>query len=619
MAFDLEQFSFAAWVRVRSTRRSHVFLSRGAAGELFTFYLFNENMRMLVQHKPDAYTHAKSPLPPLNEWTHYAGTYDGSEIRAYMNGELTEVTPAEGRIAASDEPLYIGALLPFDRVLDGELDDVRVYGRPLSAEDVASLYEDPEGEPELSQGLVARYTAASLGGAVWRNTAGGPDAEYHADAERVYERADGYRGIWYYNQPSGDEYVYKYSGGLGTYCAKHTPFAVYAPEVNKTFFCYGGTLKEKNELLHMVSYFDHKTGQVPRPVTLLNKHTDDAHDNPVIQIDGDGYLWVFSSSHGTSRPSFIHRSAEPYSIDSWEHILTTNFSYTQPWFIPGRGFLFMHTRYAGGRTIWQQRSADGVEWDEGEKLFHIQQGHYSISRERNGTVGMALNYHSEPKGLNWRTNLYYCETDDFGETWHNAQGEPIEFPVTEPQNPALAHDYEAEGLLVYLKDITFDGEGHPVILYVTSKGYESGPGNMPRTWTTARWTGSEWDIQGTIVSDNNYDTGSLYIEEADLWRIIGPSETGPQPYNPGGEIAMWTSTDLGRTWERIKQMTNDSPYNHTYVRHPVNAHPDFYGFWADGHGRQPSDSRLYFCDKAGNVYRLPPSMDADFAKPELVE
>ena len=48
----------------------------------------------------------------------------------------------------------------------------------------------------------------------------------------------GYRGIWYMNQPSGDEYVYKYSGGLGTYCAKHKPFAVYWPEVNKTFFFF---------------------------------------------------------------------------------------------------------------------------------------------------------------------------------------------------------------------------------------------------------------------------------------------------------------------------------------------------------------------------------------------
>ncbi len=56
----------------------------------------------------------------------------------------------------------------------------------------------------------------------------------------INDKDSGYRGIWYMNQPSGDEYVYKYSGGLGTYCAKHKPFAVYCPQVDKTFFCYGG-------------------------------------------------------------------------------------------------------------------------------------------------------------------------------------------------------------------------------------------------------------------------------------------------------------------------------------------------------------------------------------------
>ena len=55
-----------------------------------------------------------------------------------------------------------------------------------------------------------------------------------AAAPAAGARDDGYRGIWYYNQASGDEYVYKYSGGLATYCAKHRPFAVYRPEVEKT-------------------------------------------------------------------------------------------------------------------------------------------------------------------------------------------------------------------------------------------------------------------------------------------------------------------------------------------------------------------------------------------------
>jgi hypothetical protein len=64
-----------------------------------------------------------------------------------------------------------------------------------------------------------------------------------------------------------------------------------------------------------------------------------------------------------------------------------------------------------------------------------------------------------------------------------------------------------------------------------------------------------------------------------------------------------------------KQLTQNSRYNHTYARRPVNAHPDFYALWADGHGRQPSESRLYFCDREGNVFMLPPEMDADMMSP----
>ena len=70
----------------------------------------------------------------------------------------------------------------------------------------------------------------------------------------INEKDTGYRGIWYMNQPSDDEYVYKYSGGLGTYCAKHKPFAVYCEKVKKTFFCYGGTTGDSNrKLVHMIS------------------------------------------------------------------------------------------------------------------------------------------------------------------------------------------------------------------------------------------------------------------------------------------------------------------------------------------------------------------------------
>jgi hypothetical protein len=156
-------------------------------------------------------------------------------------------------------------------------------------------------------------------------------------------------------------------------------------------------------------------------------------------------------------------------------------------------------------------------------------------------------------------------------------------------------------------------------MFLTSKGYEPGPENGPRQWQTMRWTGQEWVRRPFTTSGNNYDHGSLYIEPDGTWRVIAPTETGPQAYNPGGEMVLWTSQDEGQSWQKIKQLTHDSPRNHTYARRPLNAHPDFYAFWADGNARQPSESFLYFTNQRGDhVWRLPGHMEGEFAKPEIV-
>ncbi len=249
------------------------------------------------------------------------------------------------------------------------------------------------------------------------------------------QKADGYRGIWYMNQPSGDEYVYKYSGGLGTYCAKHKPFAIYSEQANRTFFCYGGaTADDSRKLLHMVSYFDHATKTVPRPTILLDKQTNDAHDNPVISIDDDGHIWIFSTSHGTSRPSYIHRSVRPLDIDDFELVPATretdqqsklidNFSYMQVWIQPQAGFLAFFTRYGypAKRTICFMNSSDGVQWSKWQRLAAIEEGHYQVSGIGKTKAGSMFNYHPQGKGLNWRTNLYYVETTDRGTTWQTVE------------------------------------------------------------------------------------------------------------------------------------------------------------------------------------------------------
>jgi hypothetical protein len=232
-------------------------------------------------------------------------------------------------------------------------------------------------------------------------------------------------------------------------------------------------------------------------------------------------------------------------------------------------------------------------------------------------VATALDYHPRPLGLNGRANIYYLETADAGKTWRTADGDTVSLPLNRADNPALAYDSRADELLVYLKDLNFDAAGRPVILFLTSKGFEPGPASGPRQWQTLRWTGGQWDRRPITTSDNNYDHGSLYIEPGGQWRIIAPTDSGPQPYNPGGEMVVWISRDEGGSWRKLKQLTRHSQRNHTYARRPLNAHPDFYALWADGDARQVSPSHLYFTNQAGDhVWRMPAIMDGPSAKPE---
>lgn len=463
--------------------------------------------------------------------------------------------------------------------------------------------------------------------------------DIYGKAKLINQPTDGYRGIWYHiagagqSGPVKNEYRYKYSGGLGTYPANHYPFSVYVKAVDKTFFCYGGTDETGKTLLHMVSYFDHKTGQVPRPTIVLDKATNDAHDNPVMQVDKDGYIWIFSTSHGTGRPSFIHKSKAPYDIAEFVRVPATkivngekvpldNFSYLQMYYSPEEGFagLFTHYEKVGGRVIGWMTSKDGVEWSEWKDLSLLHQGQYQTSGNQGKRIGTSFNYHPNRPvrgGLDFRTNLYYLQSDDFGKTWTTADGSSIELPLTEVSNKALVHDYDTEERNVYIADLHFDRKGRPVILYITSKGPMPGPDDGPRMWHTAWWSGKKWVINPFTPAGNNYDAGSIYTDKGGRWRVVAPTAMGPQPYNTGGEMEMWESKNQGKTWKKLKVLTKDSKYNHTYARRPIPVHPDFYAFWADGHGRQPSESRLYFCDRKGNVYQLPQNMNSDFARPVL--
>ncbi|MHC4567159.1 MAG: LamG domain-containing protein, partial [Planctomycetota bacterium] len=74
------------------------------------------------------------------DWHHYAATYDGVEGKIYIDGVLDVTSPGTGQINISGYDLYIGEnSQATGRFFHGLLDDVRIYSRALTEEEIQGV------------------------------------------------------------------------------------------------------------------------------------------------------------------------------------------------------------------------------------------------------------------------------------------------------------------------------------------------------------------------------------------------------------------------------------------------------------------------------------------------
>lgn len=158
----------------------------------------------------------------------------------------------------------------------------------------------------------------------------------------------------------------------------------------------------------------------------------------------------------------------------------------------------MFSKYTRGRELYWSTSPDGQQWSEDQKLAGIL-GHYQVSSQHGKKIGTFFNRHPEGS-VDRRTDLYYAQTTDMGQTWTTVDGQILDLPLEEEENPARVIEYSARERLIYTVDLNWDADGNPVLLYVTSGGFAPGPENEPRFWEIARWNGSEWETSAARIT-----------------------------------------------------------------------------------------------------------------------
>jgi hypothetical protein len=97
---------------------------------------------------------ANASLSP-GGWSHLAATYDGNNIYLYINGVETVSEVAGGRIGASNVALHLGDRKgeADGRRYAGQMDDVRIYPRALSPQEISAVMNGGSASAQKSLSL----------------------------------------------------------------------------------------------------------------------------------------------------------------------------------------------------------------------------------------------------------------------------------------------------------------------------------------------------------------------------------------------------------------------------------------------------------------------------------
>jgi dienelactone hydrolase len=160
----------------RSNRRQYQMTVWGQRGNVGRWYVSNDGRGF-------ATCIGKTPIP-ARQWTHLAGTYDGSALRLYINGKLDATVAYHGDLHTSNIPFIIGGYGPPEysgpRWFHGAIDDVVVANWALSPAEIQTIMNGEEPKQQTPDSPVVILSARRLKEMRETGLVVGKAAPYHA-------------------------------------------------------------------------------------------------------------------------------------------------------------------------------------------------------------------------------------------------------------------------------------------------------------------------------------------------------------------------------------------------------------------------------------------------------
>ncbi len=138
--FDItSSITLSAWYKKDVGSGTNKWLVHKATVNTSYSMFIEGGLKMRIEHP--AMQDCATTEPSEGVWHHAVSTYDGTNMRVYVDGVLKQTCAATGSINISGGGIEIGSFASTGYPFKGVIDEVRIYNRALSLSEISDLYK----------------------------------------------------------------------------------------------------------------------------------------------------------------------------------------------------------------------------------------------------------------------------------------------------------------------------------------------------------------------------------------------------------------------------------------------------------------------------------------------
>ena len=171
-------FTLSLWYLSNSDNFAQDIISKGTDGQIYSWwvrhhtYSADPNVNFAYKHTSNGAIQVGTSFPIINTWTNLTCIIDGTLMKIYKNGVLSKSSPITG-LQNSNQNVYDIILGTQQYSFSGKIDDIAIYDRVLTQEEITALYTStppctnpsatitPQGNTTFCQGGFVNLNAST--------------------------------------------------------------------------------------------------------------------------------------------------------------------------------------------------------------------------------------------------------------------------------------------------------------------------------------------------------------------------------------------------------------------------------------------------------------------------